>query len=159
MIPPAGLVLDAAGDVDAVCAALAPQVSVLAVHSNADVDTTLPVLRDLYPERPGLLAGVLAGLEWAAAQGFEQLVTVPADAQVPPDLVARLQDAAAQAGPVPIVASTGAGRVVAIALWPVIRTERIRSALATGQRDASAVIDALGGVELALGDLPPAPEA
>ncbi|MGR3494214.1 MAG: hypothetical protein ACU0DY_02960, partial [Citreimonas sp.] len=91
-----------------------------------------------------------AGLDWAAAQGFEQLVTVSADAQVPSDLVARLQEAAAQAGPVPVVAAKGEDRVPAVALWPVVRTESLRSALATGQRDVSALMDALGAVELPL---------
>ena len=154
MIPPAGLVLNAAGACDALCDALAPQVSVLAVHANGPVDTALPVLRDLYPERPGLLAGVLAGLDWAAAQGFEQLVTVPAEAAaIPPDLVARLQQAVAQSGPVPVVAATGAGRMPAIALWPVLHTESVRGALATGLRDPDAVLDAMGVVELVL-DLP-----
>ncbi|WP_375258296.1 NTP transferase domain-containing protein [Citreimonas sp.] len=150
MIPPAGLVLDATDGCDTICAAFAPQLSILALHANAPVESDLPVLRDLYPERPGLLAGILSGLDWAAAQGFEQLVTFPADASVPPDLVARLQEAAAQAGPVPVVATMGEDRMPAIALWPVVRTESLRSALATGQRDVLALMDALEAVELPL---------
>jgi molybdenum cofactor guanylyltransferase len=38
-----------------------------------------PVLPDSLPDHPGPLAGVLAGLDWAAGQGAEAIVTAAAD--------------------------------------------------------------------------------
>ena len=44
----------------------------------------LPVLADGVPDRPGPLAGVLAGMDWAAAQGFRRVVTAAADTPFAP---------------------------------------------------------------------------
>ena len=59
----------------------------------------LQVITDTLPGHPGPLAGILAGMEWAAGlPGIGHIVSVPADTPfVPADLVARLQDAAAKA--------------------------------------------------------------
>ena len=54
-------------------ARLGPQVSGMAVSANGDparyADVGLPVLADSVPGFPGPLAGVLAGLDWAAGKG------------------------------------------------------------------------------------------
>ncbi|MGB3554226.1 MAG: NTP transferase domain-containing protein, partial [Jannaschia sp.] len=57
---------------------LGPQVDRLALSANGDpgrwADLRLPVLPDADPDRPGPLAGVLAGLDWAAAMGCPHIV-------------------------------------------------------------------------------------
>ena len=58
---------------DHVIARLRPQVSAMALNANGDASRFasygLPVLPDSEPDFPGPLAGVLAGLDWAAGQG------------------------------------------------------------------------------------------
>jgi molybdenum cofactor guanylyltransferase len=67
----------------------------LAINANGDparfAEFGLPVLPDSLPDHPGPLAGVLAGLDWAAERGAEAIVTAAADTPfLPRDLVARL---------------------------------------------------------------------
>ncbi len=91
------------------------------------------------PDRPGPLAGVLAGLDWAAAHApeLEWAVTAPGDAPfLPTDLVARLHAARADA-PMACAASGGRTHPV-IALWPVSIRHRLREALAAGLRKVGA---------------------
>ncbi|HHX88424.1 MAG TPA: molybdenum cofactor guanylyltransferase, partial [Paracoccus sp.] len=82
---------------------LGPQVAGLAINANGDparlAGFGLPVLPDSLPDHPGPLAGVLAGMDWAAGQGARAIVTAAADTPFfPPDLVARLQAAAGPSG-------------------------------------------------------------
>ena len=72
---------------------LGPQVSEIALNANGDAerfaDLGLPILHDTVPGHPGPLAGVLAGLDWAAGQGAQSIVTAAADTPFfPEDLVA-----------------------------------------------------------------------
>ncbi len=64
-------------------AALRPDVSAIAISANGDparyAEFSLPVLPDGPFQAEGPLAGVLAGLDWAAARGVEALLTVPGD--------------------------------------------------------------------------------
>ncbi|WP_169306072.1 molybdenum cofactor guanylyltransferase [Sulfitobacter sp. 15WGC] len=74
---------------------LEPQVAGLALNANGDAarfaDLGLPVLADSIEGFAGPLAGVLAGLDWAAEQGAESIVTAAADTPFfPCDLVPRL---------------------------------------------------------------------
>ncbi len=74
---------------------LMPQVGQLALNANGDgarfAEFALPVLPDTISGFPGPLAGVLAGMEWAAENGAETIVTVAADTPFfPCDLVPRL---------------------------------------------------------------------
>ena len=68
---------------DHVIERLAPQVAGLALNANGDparfAAHELPVLPDPLPDHPGPLAGVLAGLDWAAGEGAASIVTVAAD--------------------------------------------------------------------------------
>ena len=55
----------------------------------------LPVVPDSVPDFAGPLAGILAGLDWAAAHApdLEWMVSVPGDCPfLPADLVARLHE-------------------------------------------------------------------
>ncbi|MEZ5686863.1 MAG: NTP transferase domain-containing protein, partial [Paracoccaceae bacterium] len=80
--------------VDHVLTRLAPQLGPIAISANGNPARFepwgLPVLRDGFMGE-GPLAGLMAGLGWAEAQGAKALVTVAVDTPfVPADLVARL---------------------------------------------------------------------
>ena len=71
-----------------------PQVGTLALNANGDLERfaefALPVVSDP-PQGAGPLAGILAGLHWAAESGYEWLLTVPTDTPfLPFDLAMRL---------------------------------------------------------------------
>ena len=92
-----------------------------------------PVLPDPLPGQPGPLAGILAGLEHAAALGVADVVSVSGDAPfLPGDLVARLREARGGA-PVAIAAS-GSREHYTIALWPAHLRGPLRAYLAGGER-------------------------
>jgi molybdopterin-guanine dinucleotide biosynthesis protein A len=118
---------------------LRPQVDGLALNANGDparfAEYGLPVLPDLTGDRPGPLAGVLAGLDWAADQGADAIVTAAADTPfLPRDLVARLAGTASPAG-LSLAATQEDGRLVrhpTFGLWPVALREDLRAALAEG---------------------------
>src|SRR5215467_1228658 len=88
-----------------VLARLKPQCTAIIINANGDparfADTGLPVVADSVPDFAGPLAGVLAGLDWAAAQrgDLAEVVSVPGDCPfLPRDLVARLAAAREAAG-------------------------------------------------------------
>lgn len=121
---------------------VAPQVAELALSANGDparlADLGLPVLPDSVAGHPGPLAGVLAGLDWAAARGATHAVSVAADTPfLPEDLVPRLLLAAEGGAPIVLAASEVEGRLVrqpTFGLWPVALREDLRNALARGVR-------------------------
>ena len=118
---------------------LAPQCGPLAINANGDparfAGFGLPVLADPVADWPGPLAGVLAGMDWAAAQGARAVVSAAADTPFfPADLVARLTEAGAFA-----LAATPdeTGRLrpqPTFGLWPVALRGALAQALAAGQR-------------------------
>lgn len=127
---------------DHVIARLGPQVAGMAINANGDparlAEFGLPVLADSLPDHPGPLAGVLAGMDWAAGQGARAIVTAAADTPFfPSDLVARLQASAGASG-LALAASTDAeGRVwrqPTFGLWPVALRDDLRAALTGGLR-------------------------
>ena len=123
---------------------LEPQVAGLALNANGDAarfaDLGLPVLADSIEGFAGPLAGVLAGLDWAAEQGAETIVTAAADTPFfPCDLVPRLLLAAdGMTHPLALAATPDAKRGTArhptFGLWPVTLRDDLRSALAVGLR-------------------------
>ena len=119
--------------------ALRPQVAGLALNANGDAarfaEWGLPVLPDTLPDNPGPLAGILAGLEWAAAEGAEWLVTAPGDSPfLPADYVARLH-AAREALGAPLACAETAGQAhPPCGLWPVRLRDDLRGALLAGER-------------------------
>ncbi|WP_306133294.1 molybdenum cofactor guanylyltransferase MobA [Roseivivax marinus] len=129
---------------DQVIARLAPQVAGMALNANGDparfADWGLPVLPDSVADYPGPLAGVLAGLDWAAGQGAETIVTVAADTPFfPRDLVARLQaEAGGMDAPLALAATPdlrrGTARHPTFGLWPVALRDDLRAALGDGVR-------------------------
>jgi molybdopterin-guanine dinucleotide biosynthesis protein A len=111
---------------------LRPQAGALAISANGDParfgEFGLPVIADTVPGHAGPLAGILAGMEWAASRGFTQIVSVPADTPfIPSDLVARLRDTAGEAPNGLAVAASGERTHPPIALWPLaLREELVR---------------------------------
>ena len=133
-----------------------PQVEALALNANGDPDRfetfELPVLPDSIDGFAGPLAGVLAGLDWAATLGATHIVTAAADTPFfPADLVPRLMLAAeTQAQPIAL-ARTDNGRHPTFGLWPVDLRDDLREALGNGVRKVVAWTDQHG---TAMADFP-----
>ena len=92
----------------------------------------LPVIADSVPDFAGPLAGILAGLDWAAAHapGTEWVVSVPGDCPfLPADLVGRLHAARAEAGTPLACARSGDWRHPVVGLWRVDLRDDLRHAL------------------------------
>ena len=119
-----------------VLARLAPQCSAVIINANGDparfADTGLTVVADSVRDFAGPLAGVLAGLDWAAANAPEvsDLVSVPGDCPfLPTDLVAKLS-AARESQEKPLAcARSGDWRHPVMGLWPVALRDDLRTAL------------------------------
>ncbi|WP_370400541.1 molybdenum cofactor guanylyltransferase MobA [Sulfitobacter sp. JB4-11] len=134
---------------------LAPQVAGLALNANGDPARfdayDLPVLPDSVDGFAGPLAGVLAGLDWAAKQGAETIVTAAADTPFfPPDLVPQLLLASeGMAHPLVLAATPdpdrGTARHPTFGLWPVALRDDLRSALSGGLRKVVLWTDRHGG--------------
>jgi molybdopterin-guanine dinucleotide biosynthesis protein A len=115
---------------------LKPQCAALILNANGDparfTDTGLPVVPDSVPGFAGPLAGILAGLDWAAAQrpDLADVASVPGDCPfLPGNLVARLFAARAAAGTPLACARSGDWRHPVVGLWPVALREDLRHAL------------------------------
>nr|Q9X7K0.2 RecName: Full=Molybdenum cofactor guanylyltransferase; Short=MoCo guanylyltransferase; AltName: Full=GTP:molybdopterin guanylyltransferase; AltName: Full=Mo-MPT guanylyltransferase; AltName: Full=Molybdopterin guanylyltransferase; AltName: Full=Molybdopterin-guanine dinucleotide synthase; Short=MGD synthase [Rhodobacter capsulatus] len=113
--------------------ALAPQVEAVAISANGDpgrFGLGLPVL----PDRPGEsglgpMAGIRAGLDWAAGIGAEALVSTATDTPfLPEDLVERLAAAA------PAHAQSFGRDHYTAALWRVATVPRIDALFAADER-------------------------
>ena len=117
---------------------LAPQVQAVAISANGDpgrFGLGRPVLADRAGEAGlGPMAGISAGLDWAAGLGAEALVSVATDTPfLPADLVARLAAASAVSGGPAHAQSFGRAHYTA-ALWPVTDRPRIAALFATQER-------------------------
>lgn len=115
---------------------LAPQVSDIVINANGESSRFdsfgLPVVADTVAGFAGPLAGVLAGLEWAAANvpDCDRVVTVATDAPFfPEDLVLRLADAAASENADLACAASGGRNHPVFGLWPVDLRDDLRRAL------------------------------
>lgn len=140
---------------DHVVARLAPQVGSLVLSANGDparfAATELPVLADTVEGHAGPLAGILTGLEWAAANtACKALVTAAGDTPFPPaDLVARLAAAAASRPGSIAVASSSGRRHPTFALWPLGLRQALRHFLVDeDNRRVSAFIERHDFVEV-----------
>lgn len=138
--------------IDHVIDRLGSQCGRLAVNANGDparfAEFGLPILPDSLPDHPGPLAGVLAGLDWAAAEGAHAIVTAAADTPfLPADLVARLQAAAGASGLCLAGSPAEDGRMQrhpTFGLWPVALRDDLREALTGGLRKIVLWTDAHG---------------
>lgn len=115
---------------------LRPQVAGLVLNANGDparfAAFGLPVVADSIPDYAGPLAGILAGLDWTAAQRPDcpMIATVATDAPfLPTDLVARMAQALAGEGADLACAASGGRTHPVIGLWPVRLRDDLRRAL------------------------------
>jgi molybdenum cofactor guanylyltransferase len=119
-----------------VIARLKPQCDGLVLNANGDparfAAFGLPVIADDVADFPGPLAGILAALDWAAANRPTVSLVLSAAADcpfLPRDLVSRLYQALAeQNAQLAVAASDGQSHPV-IGLWSVALREELRHAL------------------------------
>ncbi len=109
----------------------------------------LPVLHDAPGDAAGPLAGVKAGLTWAAARGASALAVSPCDAPLlPDDLFVRLAAAAAAAAGA-AMAETAAGHQPLCAVWPVSALAKLTAALAGGAHPPTwLMLESIGAVRV-----------
>ena len=113
-----------------------PQCAAIVLNANGDparfASTGLPVVPDSIPDFAGPLAGILAGLDWAAAHApdIAWIASVPGDGPfLPRDLVARLHDARIAGGKPFACARSGDWRHPVVGVWPVALRADLRHAL------------------------------
>lgn len=149
------LSLDKGRLIDYVAARLKPQVAALGLNANGDparfAGLGLPVIEDMVPGHAGPLAGILAGLEWAAGQtGCRWLVSSAGDTPFFPDnLVERLAAATHDRPGVIAVASSGGRWHPTFALWPLGLRDALHDFLVDeDNRRVSAFMEREGYVEV-----------
>jgi len=121
---------------DLVIDRMIPQVAGLVLNANGDparfAAYGLPVVADSVADNPGPLAGVLAGLDWAAVHRPDCpfVASVATDAPfLPRDLVARLARGMAEESADLACAASGGQAHPVIGLWPVRLRDALRHAL------------------------------
>lgn len=122
-------------------ARMQPQCAALILNANGDParfeDLGLEVVPDGVPGFLGPLAGILAGMDHAAALGLPFVLTAASDTPFPPrDLGEKLAEAAAREGrPVAMAATRMEGRLMphpTFGLWPAALRADLRAALGAG---------------------------
>ena len=105
----------------------------------------LAVLHDAPGDPDGPLAGVKAGLAWAASRGARSLAVSPCDAPLlPEDLFVRLIEAAGEGA---AMAVTDEGRQPLCAVWPISALPFLTEALKDGAHPPTwRTLEALGAV-------------
>ncbi len=129
---------------DQVIARLGAQVDQMVLNANGDParfdEFGLPVVADSLDGFLGPLAGLLAGLDYAAEHGFDHIVSVAADTPFfPTNLVSALETASKHMDvPIALAATKIEGgktvRHPTFGLWPVALRDDLRSALQDGLR-------------------------
>jgi molybdenum cofactor guanylyltransferase len=119
-----------------VIARLEPQCDGLVLNANGDparfASFALPVIPDGVAGFPGPLAGILAGLDWTAANRPDVAWVLSAAADcpfLPRDLAARLHQARIEQNAQLAVAASGGQSHPVIGLWSVALREELRRAL------------------------------
>lgn len=115
---------------------LRPQVGAIVLNANGDPERFsaygLPVTADSIEDFAGPLAGVLSGLDWAAANrpDCRWVLSVPGDAPfLPTDLAGRLLAAVEREGADMACASSNGRSHPVVGLWPLALREELRRAL------------------------------
>ena len=121
---------------DRVIARLRPQCDCIVLNANGDparfARFGLPVIADSILHFPGPLAGILAGLDWTAANrpGAAFVLTAASDCPfLPRDLVARLHKVRIEQDAQIAVAASGGRSHHVIGLWAVALRDELRHAL------------------------------
>lgn len=110
------------------------QCDALVLNANGDAarfaSFGLPVVADSIEGFAGPLAGILAGLDWAAAQHADWVVSVAGDCPfLPRDLVARFHEAQQSEQADLVVAQSGGQAHPVVGLWKVALRNDLRHAL------------------------------
>jgi molybdopterin-guanine dinucleotide biosynthesis protein A len=141
---------------DRVLALLRPACAGIILNANGDPARfgryRLPVVADRVPDFAGPLAGILAGLDWAAANrpDLAWVVSVPGDCPfLPHDLVRRLHEAREKASTPLACARSGDWRHPVVGLWPVALRDDLRHALVVEDLRKIEVWTARHGVAIA----------
>lgn len=119
---------------------LRPQCDRLAINANGEPEPFaaygLPVIPDSFAGFSGPLAGVLTGMEWAAEDGADSVLSVSVDTPfLPQDLLHRLREARGRSGVAVAASADPDGKLrdhPTCALWPVRLAGDVRSALDSG---------------------------
>jgi molybdenum cofactor guanylyltransferase len=137
-------------------ARLTPQVSGVVLNANGDParfsSFGLPLVADSVPDFAGPLAGILAGLDWVAANKPDTrwLVSVPGDCPfLPRDLVMKLHEAREREDKSLACAHSGDWRHPVVGLWQVALREDLRHAVTVEDLRKIEVWTARHGVALA----------
>ncbi|MBM3561756.1 MAG: molybdenum cofactor guanylyltransferase MobA [Alphaproteobacteria bacterium] len=131
---------------------LKPQCAALAINANGDPARFsafgMPVIADSVEGFAGPLAGILAGMDFAAARGAADVLSAPGDTPfLPADLLSRLQAARGRSGARIAVAASNGRTHHAVALWPVALRDELRRALVEeGERKVSTFISRFANV-------------
>lgn len=119
-----------------VIARLTPQCDGLVLNANGDparfAAFGLPVIADTVKDFPGPLAGILAALDWAAANrpDVKFILSAAADCPfLPRDLVSRLYEALTEQNAQLAVAASGEQSHPVIGLWSVALRDELRHSL------------------------------
>jgi molybdopterin-guanine dinucleotide biosynthesis protein A len=141
---------------DRVLETMTPQCDGIILNANGDPQRFarfgLPIVPDDIPDFAGPLAGILAGLDWAAAHrpAVEWMASVPGDCPfLPTDLVARLHVARAAAATPLACAKSGDWRHPVAGLWPVALRGDLRRAVVDEDLHKIEVWTARHGVAIA----------
>ena len=128
---------------DHVIERLIEQVPDIVINANGDLTRFKsfehPSVSDSIVDFPGPLAGVLAGLDWAATRGYKYIVTVAADTPFfPLNLLDKLEEAKKVHNmPIGLSATLGSDDLnlhPTFGLWPVDLREDLRTELMSGMR-------------------------
>jgi len=93
------------------------------------------VLHDSISNSPGPLVGILSGLEWAAREGFDLVLSLPCDVPIVPEgVLTELIDASAGSLLAHVCANGKAEPLCAI--WPVAFATKLRAILDSGRHPA-----------------------
>ncbi len=136
-------------------ARLGPQVEGLAISANGDParlsGAGLTVVPDAVPQGP--LSGILAALDWAAAQGATAVASVAVDTPFfPQDLVPRLIWAA-EGSAAGVALAESAGQVhPTFGLWPVGLRDDLRATLSRGEARVLGFADRHGAARARFAD-------
>ena len=121
---------------------LEPQVAEIVLNANGDPKRFarfgLPVVGDTVAGFAGPLAGVLAGMRWAAQRGYTHVASAAGDTPFfPADLVTRLREALETNGqPIAMAATNDPERGLSehptFGLWPVALADNLEESLTIG---------------------------
>lgn len=146
--------LDGAPILSHVVSRLAPQVEAVVLSANGDparfADFGLPVVADSVDGFAGPLAGVLAGMDWAAGRGYTHIISVAADSPYFPSCLVTGLQFACEAGDErqSMVNSPREGdgyfRQPTFTLYDIALRENLRGALQSGVRKVIQWTEPLG---------------